>query len=144
MWIYKCNVQHIFSSIFPGFIQLIFVWAALKTKEHINNILKSWFNCYLRKTANILLLSFPACGKMHSRIQYPLVVFQEALFSWKKLVLMKSDADVLSNVDYDSQKSCYERSKKRQHSPFCQRIRFLRPQARKRRWGCISRQVLSN
>jgi len=25
----------------------------------------------------------------------------------------------------DSQKSCYERSKKRQHSPFCQRIRFL-------------------
>ena len=25
---------------------------------------------------------------------------------------MKSDSDVLSNVDYDSQKSCYERSKK--------------------------------
>ena len=37
---------------------------------------------------------------------------------------MKSGSDVLSNVDYDSQKSCYERSKKRQHSPFCQRIRF--------------------
>gem|GEM_PF-1914031 len=39
---------------------------------------------------------------MHTCIQYSLVVFQEALFSWEKLVLMKSDADVLSNVDYDS------------------------------------------
>jgi len=48
---------------------------------------------------------------------------------------MKSGSDVLSNVDYDSQKSCYERSKKRQHSPFCRWIRFWRPQARKRRWG---------
>jgi len=44
----------------------------------------SRFNIYLRRTANILLLSFPACGKMHSCIQYPLVVFQEALFSWKE------------------------------------------------------------
>ena len=36
---------------------------------------------------------------------------------------MKSDEDVSSNVDYDTQKSCYERFKKK-HSPFCQRIRF--------------------
>ena len=62
----------------------------------------SRFNIYLRRTANILLLSSTACGKMHTCIQYLLVVFQEALFSWEKLVLMKSDADVLSNVDYDS------------------------------------------
>ena len=32
------------------------------------------------KTVNILLLSFPACGKMHSRIQYLLVAFQKSLF----------------------------------------------------------------
>ena len=64
----------------------------------------SRFNIYLRKTANILLLSSPACGRMYSCIQYSLVVFQEVLFSWKKLVLMKSDTDVLSNVDYDSYK----------------------------------------
>jgi len=37
--------------------------------------------------------------------------------------MMKSGSDVSSNVDYDSQKSCYERFKKK-HSPFCQRIRF--------------------
>ncbi|MCS5581868.1 MAG: hypothetical protein NZ837_15225, partial [Gammaproteobacteria bacterium] len=43
----------------------------------------SRFNIYLRRTANILLLSFPACGRMHSRIQYSLVVFQEALFHEK-------------------------------------------------------------
>jgi len=46
--------------------------------------LKSTFNSYLWKTANILLLSFPACGIMCICIQYSSVVFQEALFSWKE------------------------------------------------------------